>query len=383
MKRKKLISLILVFGLLTAMLTGCLSTSVPASSAVASSAATPSASSSSTGNTAEGVIPIPFYNKADGVMVIRFASNLTSSEYGVSPTGVALKTLVDYVAEKSNGSMVINVYAGSQLASGNDNIVGGITNGSFEMTNQSSGNWGDYTTAFAELNVPFLYDNPETLWAVMDGQVGENMAGVLSEDLNCVMLGSIGLGMRHITNSVRPITQPSDLSGMKLRIQSDTIQKATFEAFKASIVSVSYSELFTALQQKLCDAQENPLSNINSQKFYEVQKYLTLSSHGVTESIIVANTDWLNSLTPEQRTIIEEGCREATVASRKACADLQEALLQKLKSEGMVVNELTDTERQQFVDIAKTCWSMSEDVMGSERYSQLTQAVSEAEAKLK
>lgn len=376
MKRKKFISLTLVFALLSSVLTGCLSTSVPASSA-----AVPSSSGSAGESAANGVIPIPFYEKADGVMVIRFASNLTSSEYGASPTGAALKTLVEYVEEKSNGSMVVNVYAGSQLASGNDNIVGGITDGAFEMTNQSSGNWGDYTTAFAELNVPFLFDSPEILWEVMDGQVGDNMARVLSEDLNCIMLGSIGLGMRHITNSVRPITHPSDLSGMKLRIQSDTIQKATFEAFKASIVSVAYSELFTALQQKLCDAQENPLSNINSQKFYEVQDYLTLSSHGVTESIIVANTDWLNSLTEEQRTIIKDGCREATLASQKACTELQETLLRKLESEGMAVNELTDEERQEFIDMAKTCWGMAEDVMGTERYNQLIQAVSEAEAK--
>lgn len=378
MQRKNLISLMIVFGLLVTMLTGCLSTQTPAASTAPSAAA----SAAPSANAATDVIPVPFYEKADGVMVIRFASNLTASEYGVSPTGVALKTLVEYVEEKSNGSMVVNVYAGSQLASGNDNIVGGITDGAFEMTNQSSGNWGDYTTAFAELNVPFLYKSPEVLWEVMDGEVGRNMAEVLSTDLNCVMLGSIGLGMRHITNSIRPITCPDDMSGLKLRIQSDTIQKATFEAFGSSIVSVAYSELFTALQQGLCDAQENPLSNINSQKFYEVQDYMTLSSHGVTESIIVANTDWLESLTDEQRTIIEDGCREATVASREACIDLQDSLLEKLTSEGMEIYTLTDEEHQAFADIAKTCWGMAEEVMGTERYTHLINAVADAEAKL-
>lgn len=390
---KKRLAGILVVASMAVSLTGCLGSGAPETAAAGNAAQTAPASESKAEETgaaekkedeaAQETMAIPFYEASGDRMVIRFASNLTASEYGISPTGIALKTIVDYVEEKSNGSMVVNVYAGSQLASGNDNIVGGVTNGSFEMTNHAAGNWGDYTTAFAPLNVPYLFVSDEVLWEVMDGEVGESMAKVLAEDTNATMLGSIELGMRHMTNNKRQIKTPDDLKGIKLRVQADPIQNTAMTAMGASVVSVSYSELFTALQQGLCDGQENPLSNINSQKFYEVQKYMTLSGHGVTESIIVANTDWLNSLTEEQRTIIEEACKLATENSRTACQKLQQQLTEKIESEGVEVYELTEEEKAAFIEKAKISWPMAEEVMGSERYQQLIEAVEAAEAKQK
>ncbi len=375
--KKKWVCLILAAAM-TVTMTSCLGSTQQTTQTPSSAQANGATES----QTQSEVIEIPKPDAKSGAKIIRFASNLTTSEYGISPTGIALKCIVDEVNEKSGGKMLIDLYPGSQLASKNDQIIGGLQTGAFEMTNHATGNWGDYTSAFAALNVPYLYKSNEVVHEILDGIVGGHMAEKCLEDTGATILGYIEIGMRHMTNSKKEIRSPKDIAGLKMRVMSDPIQIAAMEALGGSVVSVAYSELFTALQQRLVDGQENPLNNINSQKFYEVQKYLTLTGHGITESVIVINHDYFESLTEEEQKILKEACEDATKASRTACQEQQDSLLEKMKEKGMQVAELENDEKQQFIDAVKGSWTLVEENMGKEAYDELLSEVDRIEKQL-
>lgn len=330
----------------------------------------------------KNVYEIPSYTAKDGVKIIRASTSLNAADYGVTPSGVIFKTLVDGIEEKSGGKIVLQVYPANQLASGTDQVVSGLASGAFELSEVSAGSWGDYTTAFAALNVPFLYKNINVVHDILDGPIGEAMSKQIYKDCNVVPIGYMELGMRQITNSVKEIHSISDLSGIKIRVQSDPIQIAAFETLGGSIISVPFSELFTALQQKLCEAQENPIHNIASKKFYEVQPYMTLTGHTVTESVVILSGKYWDTLTDEEKGWFEEIGREATEASRKACLEQTNELIQQVKDAGIIVTELTPEEKAAFVEKVKPVWKQAEEIMGSEAWNNLLKAVADAEDKL-
>jgi len=330
----------------------------------------------------KNVYEIPQHTPKEGVKIIRASTSLNAADYGITPSGALLKTLVDGIEEKSGGKILLQVYPSDQLASSTDDKIGGLSSGAFELSEISAGSWGDFTSAFAALNVPFLFKNIEVAHEVIDGPFGESMFAQLTEDCNVIPISVMELGMRHITNSVKEIHTPEDLKGIKIRVQSDPIQISAFESLGASVLSVPFAELFTALQQKLCEAQENPIHNVVSKKFYEIQPYLTLSDHGLTESLVVVSGKYWDTLTDEEKVWFQEIGREATEASRKACADQTELLVQQLRDYGITVTDLTIEEKQAFMDKMSPVYDKAKNVMGTEAWDNLTKAIADAETKL-
>ncbi|MEL7647665.1 MAG: DctP family TRAP transporter solute-binding subunit [Sedimentibacter sp.] len=392
---KKFTKTIVIVLILSMLLTGCgggleynnSSSPKPAQNVQGSSASNTGASNEKPSGTnsvglEKNVYEIPQYTPKEGVKIIRAAVSLNSADYGITPAGVLFKTLVDGIEEKSGGKILLQMYPADQLASSTDDKIGGLSSGAFELSEISAGGWGDYTSAFAALNVPFLYKNIEVAHEVIDGPFGEAMFKKLTEDCNVIPISVMELGMRHMTNSVKEINAPEDLKGIKIRVQSDPIQIAAFEALGGSIVSVPFAELFTALQQKLCEAQENPIHNIVSKKFYEIQPYLTLSEHGLTESLVIVSEKYWDTLSDEEKGWFQEIGREATEASRKACAEQTDLLVQQLRDYGITVTELSIEEKQAFMDKMSPVYDKAKEAMGAEAWDNLTKAIADAETKL-
>ena len=324
-----------------------------------------------------------YTNAGADVTVIRVSCSLTEADYGVTPPGVLFKTFADRVSELSGGKLAVQIYPGNQLASSTDDIVNGLASGAFEMSEVSVASWGDYTTTFAALNVPFLFQTDAVVHEILNGDFGGEMRAQLYEDTTMHLLGYMYLGMRTITNNKKEIHTPADLSGLKVRVQSDPIQIATFEKLGASVVSVSFSELFTALQQNLCDAQDNPIHTTISKKFYEVQSYMTLLNHVPSISAFVMSDLFWNKLSAEEQGWIELAAQEASEASYEACAGQIALLTQQLVDYGGVtVTKLTEEERGQFVDAVADVWGTCEGTMGPEAWGRLLAAVDAADAKL-
>ena len=327
------------------------------------------------------VYEIPDYtnNAPEGAKILRLSVSMGASDYGVSASGVMFKTFVDRIEELSGGKMVAQVYPANQLASGTDDIVNGLMTGAFEFAEVGVGNWGDYTTAFTPCNTPFLYSSDEVAYEVMAGEMGDIMREQLLNDTGIRAVGFMYLGMRTITNDKKEIHAPSDLKGMKIRVQNDPTQLAMFEEMGASTMTVSFSELFTALQQKLCDGQDNPIISIVSKKFYEVQSYITMLNHLPNISMFVMSDAYYQSLSAEEQSWVSQAAQEATEACYKTLLETQDILRSQLEEYGITITDLTDDEYAAFVESTTKTRASCEETIGAENWSKLMAAIDAAQ----
>ena len=157
------------------------------------------------------------------------------------------------------------------------------------------GSWADYTPAYAGLNIPYLYMDYDDAYAVLDSGLRQEWDQRAQADTQCIPLAHLDIGFRQLTAN-KEIHSPADLKGVKIRTMVDPIQMNCWEAFGASVTPVPYAELYTALQQKLVDAQENPPSNIVSSKIYEMQSYCMKTNHNFTATIMAASPVFWSTL---------------------------------------------------------------------------------------
>ena len=173
-----------------------------------------------------------------------------------------------------------------------------------------------------------------------DGGYGDKINEIIASDGQIRNLGFMELGYRHMTNNVRPINTPDDMKGIKFRTTTSDLRLAVFEALGAQPVSMSFSEVFTGLQQNVIDGQESPLSTIDSSSFAEVQKYLSLTGHFWTNECLLINEKLWDSLPEEWQTILQEEVDACETRIREKNIQSDEDLVAKLESEGMEVNEV-------------------------------------------
>ncbi len=247
-----------------------------------------------------------------------------------------LMKLDELLKQKTNGEIVLDIYHSSQLGSERDAIEG-VTMGTLEMTLTSSAPLSNFTKAFMVFDLPFIIQDREKAYKWMDGPQGRKILDSVSAQ-NMIGLSIWENGFRHLTNSQRPVVKPEDAKGLKIRLMENPIHLATFRQLGAYPTPIPFGELFTAMQQKTVDGQENPLVIISTSKFYEVQKYLTLSGHFYSPAILLINKDvWETKMTPEQRAIMTECVAEACAWERAYSAQMDASLADELKAKGMEV----------------------------------------------
>ena len=188
------------------------------------------------------------------------------------------------------------------------------------------------------------------------------------------------LGMRTLSNDSKEIHSPTDMKGMKLRVQSDPTQIAAFEELGASVMTTSFSELFTALQQGLCDGQDNPIITIVSQKFYEVQNYITMLNHLPNLSMVVMSDAYYQSLSAEEQGWIDQAGQDATEACYQTMLDTTQILIDQLTDYSIDITYLTDEEYQVFEDSVPNTWAMCEEAIGTDAWNELLAAVEAAQS---
>ena len=206
---------------------------------------------------------------------------------------------------------------------------------------------------------------------VLDSDIGTSMKEKLEQDVPGVKaLSYIDIGFREVTSN-KPIHCVADMKGLKIRTMDDKLQIATMEAMGAAVTSVSISELYSALQTGMVDAQENPLSTIYSQKFYEVNPYCCLTNHSYTSTFVFMNKDKYDALSDNQKAAIEKANAACLEASRVAAEEADESYKKTLTDAGMTIYDPTAAERQEFADVASTVWPMAKEIMGDDRYNAL------------
>ena len=275
-------------------------------------------------------------------------------------------------------------YFNSTLGGTADQILGGLQAKSFEGYSYNVGAFYEYTKAFTPLDIGFLIPDLEAGIAVCapGSEARDLMVQRCIDDcgLRVLMMGAIG--MRHITDDKRPIETLEDMKGLKIRVQNNNLHMAMFEALGCSPTPIAFSELFTALQQKTVDGQENPISNIFEQNYVEVQKYMTLSNHLYTAAATVVNEEWYQSLPQDVRDIIDDACVVAQEQSGKDLLNCEAAMLDYMKSAGMQVNELTPEAQEEFKNRAMSMWDEAGGVMGEDYWNSVRTAIEDVVSKM-
>jgi tripartite ATP-independent transporter DctP family solute receptor len=279
-----------------------------------------------------------------------------------NPYAQGAQKFADLVAEKSGGTIKVEVYPSSQLGNQRD-LVEGLTLGTLDLTMTSTAVLGNFHPQVAVFDLPFIFRDREHAFKALD-TVGMEIAKDL-EEKGMKVLAYYENGVRNMTNNIRPIRVPEDMKGLKIRVMEQPIYIAMMKALGANPTPMAFGELFTALQKGVVDGQENPAAHIYTKRFFEVQKYISLTEHTYSaEPLVVSMITW-NKLTAEQQTIIQEAAEEACDWQRQLAIDLENGYWDKIRESGKS-EIITDVDKEAFREATAPVWKDFEDQVGKE-----------------
>lgn len=258
------------------------------------------------------------------------------------PHGLGAHKFADLVAQRSDNKMKVKIYPNATLG-GEIAITSAMQGGTVEMSAIATSQLVGVIRDFAALDLPFLFNSDKEVDRVVDGPVGKTFLDKLPEK-GLVGLSYFEHGFRNLTNSRRPVTKMEDIQGLKIRVEQNAVAIDTWNALGSNAVPMPFPELYGALEQKAVDGQENPYSTVDSAKFYEVQKYLSVTKHKYTPLIVIMSKKFWDQLSADEKKVIQEAATEAAVYQRKANRDLSEQYLESLKKVGMQINEVPAAE---------------------------------------
>jgi tripartite ATP-independent transporter DctP family solute receptor len=253
------------------------------------------------------------------------------------PTSVNLVNAANAINRESNGRLAVQVFPAGQLGS-DEQMLSQVRSGAIQMMSIGDNILATLVPAAAVNNIGFAWKTPQAAHAALDAQLGGYVRGQI-EKSNLFAFEKIwDQGFRQMTSATRAIRTPDDLKGFKMRVPPSPISTSLVKSLGASPTTINFNELYSALQTHLVDGQENPLSNIETQKFYEVQKYCSITNHMWVGYWLVANGDFWKRLPNDLKAIVDKNVNASALAQRKASIALNDSLAAKLKSQGMVFN---------------------------------------------
>lgn len=279
--------------------------------------------------------------------VIRFG-HLNNADH---PVSFGVKRFGEILAAKSGGKMKVMEFPASQL--GNEMqqqsaLQGGVQQMSAPATTSLAG----IVKEFGLVDFPFAVANYAQADALLDGPLGQALIAKLPEK-GLVALGYWDLGFRNVTNSRRAITKPEDFDGLKLRVIPNPVFLDTFKAFKANPVPMPFAELYGALEARAVDGQENPFAVILSNKFYEVQKFVSATNHVYAANIVLVSKKFWDQLTPAEQKMMNEAADESRAYQRQVSRAAAQKAVGELQAKGLQYNEVPAAEQKRMQQIAK------------------------------
>ncbi|WP_305075046.1 TRAP transporter substrate-binding protein [Propionivibrio sp.] len=290
----------------------------------------------------------------------KFGTSLPDSH----PQTLGARKFAELVDQKSKGRIKITVYSGAQLGS-DQQMQAALRGGTQEFTAPSTATLANLVKEFGVFGLPFSFASEKQAYAVFDGEFGQSILAKLTEK-DLIGLAYWENGFRHFTNSKRPIVKAEDLAGIKVRTMQNNLYIDLFAGLGANAIPMPVNELFTALETKAVDAQENPYTVVQAQKFYDVQKYLSTTGHAYDAQVLIASKKFWDKLSDADRALMKEASREATEFQRQASRDLNAKARAELAKAGMQINDVSDAERQRMREklqpvIAKHQTAVGED----------------------
>lgn len=267
------------------------------------------------------------------------------------PQGQGMKKFKELVEEKSGGKMKVNNFYDATL--GDDlKMTEALKAGMQEITVPSTSPLTGILKDFGAFDFPFLFNTEEEADAILDGKVGQQILDKLPE-YGLIGLGYWENGFRQLTNSKHPVNTTADFKGLKIRTMQNEIHLNAFNKLGANPSPMAFSEVFTALEGHTVDGQENPLPTIKTQKYNEVQDYLSLTKHVYTPFVFLVSKKFWDGLSEEEQQILRESVQEAGKYQRDFNRSENEKALKDLEEAGMKINEVSDEERAKMQEIIK------------------------------
>ncbi|CAN7570223.1 TRAP transporter substrate-binding protein [Variovorax sp. LjRoot290] len=294
-------------------------------------------------------------------------SNGVSKEH---PMGNGLAKMGACTLEKSGGKMKIQPFWDGAL--GND-LTGtqSVRTGSLEMVITSTAPVVSIVPELGVFDLPFLFNTSSEADKLLDGKVGDWFAAKLPA-VGLVNLAWWENGFRHTTNSKRPINKVEDFDGVKMRVMQNTIFLDTFKTLGSNAVPMAFTEVYSALETKTVDGQENPFTNIENMKFYEVQKYLTLTKHAYSPTLVLFSRKIWDTLSPQEQTTLRECALQGRDEQRRANRAMEARSVDNLKAKGMAVNEIAPAEMQRIRDRSSVIYERHAKAIGGEAITMVT-----------
>lgn len=275
-----------------------------------------------------------------------------------TPNARAAVVFKEEVEKNSNGRIEINIRPAAQLG-GDVEIIEQTQMGLVHIAIPPTGNLANFNEQMYLFDLPFLLNDNAAMMRVLDGEVGTELLGTLDAN-NLHGIAMWGAGFRHMTNNIRPINGPADLAGIKMRtLQAPTIL-STYRAYGANPTAMAYVEVYNGLQQGVIEGQENPLANIASMKFYEVQKYMTLTGHAYHTYAAVMNKQAWESLPEDLQTVIADAMIVGRDAARQFTNEDEAKILDAIKDQ-IEIQKLSDEGRAAFIEASKPIYDEFRD----------------------
>lgn len=270
--------------------------------------------------------------------VLRFASEASRSDLQVA-SGVLMNKILK---EKTNDTLELKVFPDGSLGQAQA-AISGTRGGTIDIVITGSSNFTGIVPLLGILDIPFIFRNDDHAQRVLEGQVGQDLLDRLSEfGLKGLAFWHSSTSWRQLSNSRGPVYTPEDIKGLKIRTNGSPAHNETWLLLGANPVPMPLGELYAALEMKSVDAQEQQLELLYSGKFYEVQKYLTLTNHAYSPGILAMNKNKFDSLSPTLKKAIIEAAREAGFFARTSSRDRVVKIISETKKSGMQVVEDVD-----------------------------------------
>jgi C4-dicarboxylate-binding protein DctP len=289
-----------------------------------------------------------------------------------TPKGQAALKFKELAEKYLPGKVEVQVFPNSQLF-GDGKEMEALLLGDVQIVAPSLSKFSKYTKKLQVFDLPFLFDDIDAVDRFQNSAKGHELLTSM-QGKGIVGLGFLHNGMKQLSANV-PLRTPADAKGLKFRIQSSDVLEAQFKAVGANPQKLAFAEVYQALQSGVVDGAENPWSNIYTKKFYEVQKYITESDHGVLDYMVVANENWWNGLPEDVRNGLDKAMHEAIAYGNKIArtddADYRAKVIEAKKAK---VIKLTKSEKDQWRNAMKPVWSQFEGEIGKDLIDAAQQA---------
>ncbi len=277
---------------------------------------------------------LPLFAIHSGHAAPEFSLKLANNSPATHPQSVRQQEAADRIRQASGGRVDIQVFPNNQLGSDTD-MLSQLRSGALDFFTLSGLILSTLVPPASINGIGFAFKDYDTVWRAMDGKLGAYVRGEIDKRGLIAMDKIWDNGFRQITSSTRLIKTPVDLKGFKIRVPVSPLWTSMFQALGASPVSINFAEVYSALQTRIAEGQENPLSLIEIAKLYEVQKYVSMTSHMWDGFWMLANKRGFNSLPPDMQTLIAAELNKSALQEREDIAKFNGTVAANLKDKGL------------------------------------------------